>query len=230
MNGPDLPAQLRETEFLDFRSPEIAEFTASAISGHDGTRREQAVALFYAVRDRIRYEVYGADLSRSGLRASQVVRAGAGMCLHKSVLYTACLRSLGIPARLALADVRNHLTSERLQRLMGGNVFRHHCYSVILLDGRWLKVTPVFTRHLCKLHKIAPLEFDGTGDSVLHPFDLRGRRHMEFLEMHGEFDDVPYDRVLRDLWRAHPGLFDDATTFVSGSLERDAPTSGRWAR
>ena len=48
--------------------------------------------------------------------------------------------------------------------------------------------------------------------------------------MHGEFDDVPYDRVLRDLWRAHPGLFDDATTFVSGSLERDAPTSGRWAR
>ncbi|MFD8816871.1 transglutaminase family protein [Streptomyces sp. NPDC059627] len=210
---------LRATAFLDHPSPEVRDFVAGALPASATTPRAQAVALYYAVRDRVRYEVYGADLSRTGLRASSVARTGSGICLHKSVLYAAGLRSLGIPARLILADVRNHLASERLKRLIGGDVFHMHCLTSVRLDGRWVRATPVFNKALCRLYGLAPLDFDGATDSLHHPFDLQGRRHMEFLRHHGEFDDLPYQRVLEELRTAHPRLMStDGTGFTEGSL------------
>jgi transglutaminase-like putative cysteine protease len=210
------------TEFLDYDAPEVAEFVTRAVPGLDASPVERAVALYYAVRDGIRYEVYGADLSRSGLRASQVLRTGSGMCLHKSVVYAAALRACAIPARLVLTDVRNHLTSPRLRKLVGGDVFHYHCLTSVYLEKKWLRVTPVFNRILCRLYKIAPLEFDGSGDSLYHPYSRDGRRHMEFLRTHGEFPDLPYDLVITGLRRAHPRLFLGADRFVSGSLVLDA--------
>jgi hypothetical protein len=41
-----------------------------------------------------------------------------------------------------------------------------------------------------------PLEFDGIEDSIYHPFDLDGHQHMEYLRFHGEFDDLPFDRMM----------------------------------
>ncbi|WP_438486747.1 transglutaminase-like domain-containing protein [Streptomyces sp. S186] len=216
---------LRATAFLDHDSPEVADFTAAHLSAlaPDATPVEQAVALYYAVRDGIRYEVYGADLSREGLRASRVLRAGSGMCLHKSVVYAAVLRSLGIPARLVLTDVRNHLASPRLIGLLGGDVFHQHCLTSVQLDGRWVKATPVFNRTLCRLYRITPLDFDGTRDSVHHPYGRDGRRQMEIVRDHGVFDDLPYEAVLADLRAAHPGLFRPGRTrFAAGSLTGDA--------
>jgi transglutaminase-like putative cysteine protease len=214
---------LAATEFIDHHSPEVHAFVAEALPPTAATPTERAVALYYAVRDGIRYEVYGADLTREGLRASQVVRTGAGMCLHKSVLYTAALRGLGIPARLVLTDVRNHLASERLKELLGGDVFHQHGLTSLCLEGRWVRATPVFNKTLCRLYRMAPLEFDGTADSVHHPFDVTGRRQMEFLREHGAFDDLPYERVIGDLRAAHPRLFDgESERFAEGSLVREA--------
>lgn len=218
-------ASLRPTAFLDHDTPEVAAFVRTALAdiAPDATPAERAVALYYAVRDGVRYEVYGADLSRDGLRASRVLRSGSGMCLHKSVVYAAALRSLGIPARLVLTDVRNHLASPRLIRLLGGDVFHQHCLTTVFLNGRWLKATPVFNGTLCRLYRMAPLDFDGSTDSVHHPFDAEGRRQMEFVRHHGEFDDLPYDAVLADLRSAHPGLFrPGGTGFAAGSLAADA--------
>lgn len=210
---------LRATDFLDHDSVRVREFAAAAGTG---TPVQRAVALYRAVRDGVRYEVYGADLSRAGLRASGVLRAGAGMCLHKSVLYAAALRAVGVPSRLVLTDVRNHLASQRLRELVGGDVFRFHCLVSVRLDGRWLRATPVFNRTLCRLYRIAPLDFDGHTDSVYHPYDREGRRHMEFLHSHGEFADLPYDLVSAGLRTAHPRLFDGPDRFVPGSLVTDA--------
>lgn len=211
-------ATLAETEFLDHGSPEVQELVRRTPEEGTATRTERAVWLYYAVRDSIRYEVYGADLSREGLRASAVLRTGAGMCLHKSVLYAAALRAIDVPSRLVLTDVRNHLTSERLVTLLGGDVFHQHCLTSVFLDDRWVRATPVFNRILCRLYGIDELGFDGTADSLHHPYDRAGRRSMEFLREHGEFDDLPYDFVLGSLRRAHPGLFASSTTFTSGSL------------
>ena len=212
-------AELRVTEFLDHDSEPVRSFAAEAGTG---TPAERAVALYHAVRDGIRYEVYGADLSRTGLRASEVLRGGHGMCLHKSVLYAAALRAVGVPSRLVLTDVRNHLASARLRQLVGGDVFRFHCLVSVQLDGRWLRATPVFNSRLCRLYRMDPLDFDGRTDSVYHPFDREGRRHMEFLHTHGEFTDLPYELVIAGLRAAHPRLFAGRDTFAAGSLVADA--------
>lgn len=219
----DVPASsLAATEFLDFGTDAVASFASKALPDAGGTPAQQAVALYYAVRDGIGYEVYGADLSRAGLRASEVARRRSGLCLHKSILYVACLRRAGIPSRLVLADVRNHLCSAKLRELIGGDVFRHHCLTSVFLNGKWVKATPVFSKTLCRLYRLRELDFDGTTDSLYHPFDMTGRRHMEFVRVHGEFDDVPYERIIGDLRTAHPRLFDGGTTTVAGSLRADA--------
>ncbi|MGH3753024.1 MAG: transglutaminase-like domain-containing protein [Pseudonocardiaceae bacterium] len=217
---------LQPTEFIDYRCDEVQDFVERWVPAAASTDTERAVSLYYAVRDKVRYEIYGADFSRSGLRASQVLRARSGMCIHKSVLYTAALRAVAVPSRLVLTDVRNHLTSDRLQALLGGDVFHYHCLTSVYLEGRWVKATPVFPKILCRLYGIAPLEFDGVTDSLHHPFDLQGRRNMEFLRTHGEFSDLPYDFVVNGLRAAHPRLFRGTDHLVEGSLITDAVTVG----
>lgn len=210
------------TPFLDHDAPYVREFVERAVPRDDASLTEKAVQLYYAVRDGILYDVYGADLSHEGLRASSVARRGKGFCLHKSILYAAAVRSVGIPSRLVLTDVRNHLASDRLKELVGGDVFRYHCLTAVHLDGRWVKATPVFNRALCRLYGMTPLEFDGTADSLHHPYDEQGRKHMEFLHTHGEFPEFPYEMVVSGLSDASPRLFRGSATLANGSLTAEA--------
>lgn len=212
------------TYFLDHDAQAVRELVEGAVPRDGASLTEKAVALYYAVRDGILYDVYGADLSRNGLRASTVARRGKGFCIHKSILYAAAVRAVGIPSRLVLTDVRNHLASDRLKQLIGGDVFRFHCLTAVHLDGRWVKATPVFNRALCRLYGIRPLEFDGKADSIHHPYDKRGRKHMEFLHMHGEFPDLPYEMVVAGLSNANPKLFRGSTTLATGSLVAEVCT------
>lgn len=214
----------RPTAFLDSDSAEVCAFVAKALRAlpRGSTEIDVAVALFYAVRDGIRYEVYATDLSMAGLRASSVIQAGKGFCIHKAIVYAAAVRSVGIPSRIVYGDVRNHLASDRLRELVGGDVFCYHSLVSVYLDGHWVKATPVFDKLLCRLYRIRPLDFDGRTDSLYHPYDEHGRRHMEFLRMRGEFDDVPYDLVVGGLRRAHPKLFGTRTMTAAGSLAGEA--------
>jgi transglutaminase-like putative cysteine protease len=221
-SSADLEAARAATEFLDYDSPQVREYVSTVLPSGDLSPREQAVRLYYAVRDQVRYDVYGADLSREGMRASSILEAGHGFCLHKSILYAAAVRSVGIPSRLVLTDVCNHLASPRLKRLVGGDVFHFHCLAEVNLDGRWIKATPVFNKLLCRLYGIKPLEFDGINDSLHHPYDEQGRRSMEFLRYHGEFTDFPYEMVIDGLTRTSPRLFRDATILAEGSLVTEA--------
>jgi transglutaminase-like putative cysteine protease len=226
MTGPE-PDLCAATEFLDHRSPAVREFLAQAVRDHARPQRALAVELYYAVRDGIPYEIYGADLSRRGMRASGVLARGRGLCIHKSTLYAACARALGIPSRLVFVDVRNHVASERLKRLLGGDVVRYHAMASVRLDGRWVKATPVFDARLCGLYRIAPLDFDGETDSVLQPSDESGRSSLEVVHEHGQFDDLPYETLLAGMRRAHPALFDGPTTLRAGSLAAETtPAAG----
>jgi transglutaminase-like putative cysteine protease len=218
-----LVALTQPTEFLDFDTAAVRAFVARSLPDAAVPPEVAAVKLYYAVRDGIRYEIYGADLSRTGLRASATITRGSGFCLHKSIVYAAAARSLGIPSRLVLTDVRNHLASPRLRELVGGDVFCYHCLAAVYLGGRWLKVTPVFNKALCQLFGMTPLEFDGRSDSLHHPYDDHGRRHMEFIRFHGEFDDLPYGRVVGDMRRAHPKLFAEPVRTRAGALAGEAP-------
>lgn len=186
---------LSSTEFIDSDSPDIQAFAKKAAAGAR-TPREKAVKLYYAVRDGIYYDPYRIEPARNAFKASTILRQGYGYCVAKAVLLAACLRSQGIPCKLHFADVRNHLTTERLKALMQTDTFFYHGFNDIFLDGRWIKVTPTFNLSLCEKFKVKPLDWNGSEDAVFHPFDLEGRRHMEYVKDHGSFADLPFDTIM----------------------------------
>ncbi len=179
---------------VDADHPAVRAFAARA-AGDAVDDRTRAVRLYYAVRDGIRYDPYGIALDADGLRASTTLARGRGWCVAKAVLLAAGCRAVGIPARLGFADVRNHLSTERMRRSMRTDVFYWHGYTSIRLGGRWLKATPAFNVELCEKFELAPLEFDGRGDSLFHAFTPDGTRHMEYLRYRDEYVDVPIDAI-----------------------------------
>ena len=144
------------------------------------------------------------------------------------MLAAAC-RAAGIPARVGYADVRNHLSTERLRQNMGSDLFVWHGYTDIWLDGQWRKATPAFNIELCERFGLLPLEFDGRGDSIYHPFDRAGHRHMEYVAMHGAFDDVPLQRILDAFAVHYPNMPLDQRA-QDGDFEAEAPWRDRHFR
>jgi len=199
---------LRPAAFVDSDNPKVQAFAGNAVNGVNGDKA-RAIALYIAVRDGIIYDPY-VDYTDPGVfRASAVLAAGRGFCIGKSALLSAAARAVGIPARPGFADVRNHLTSKRLHALTRSDTFIWHSYTEILIDGRWVKCTPAFDRALCERAGLAPLDFDGINDSLFHPFDPAGRRHMEYLHDRGAFADVPHATIFADLRRHYPGLIEN---------------------
>jgi transglutaminase-like putative cysteine protease len=212
MNTEDVQRFLRSTPTIDFDHPLVAGFAHQNTEGATSDV-ERAVQLFYAVRDGIRYDPYRIDLSVEGLKASTTLQHGYGWCVSKAILLTAALRGVGIPARLGFADVRNHLSTARMRELMQTDLFCWHGYASILLEGRWIKATPAFNVELCTKSGLLPLEFDGHHDSLYHPFDREGKRHMEYVLQRGEFDDVPIQAIIQTFLETYP---------IARKLQQDA--------
>ena len=189
-------AELKATETIESTHPAVVDF-ARRHSGSLNDDVDRAVRLFYAVRDGFRYDPYQIDLSIAGMKASTTLEVKHGWCVSKAVLLAACCRSLGIPARLGFADVRNHLSTERMRQKMRTDIFYWHGYTDLLLEGKWVKATPAFNIELCEKFGLLPLEFDGRKDSLYHPFDATGNRHMEYLNDRGTFPDLPIEEIIR---------------------------------
>jgi transglutaminase-like putative cysteine protease len=199
------PATLAATSLIDSDHPAVVDFAQRhAVGGND---RERAVALTYAVRDGFRYDPYRIDLSPAGMRASHVLEIGIGWCVTKAALLCATARAAGMPARVGYADVRNHLSTERMRQTMKTDLFVWHGYTELWLGGRWVKATPAFNIELCDRFGLLPLDFDGEQDSLYHPFDKTGQRHMEYVREHGSFDDMPLPRIVEDFARHYPGMW-----------------------
>jgi transglutaminase-like putative cysteine protease len=184
------------TRTIESTHPAVVRF-ARLHSADVGSDIEKAVRLFYAVRDGFRYDPYQIDLTISGMKASTTLEIERGWCVSKAILLTACCRSRGIPARLGFADVRNHLSTERLRQRMQTDIFYWHGYTDILLDGTWVKATPAFNIELCEKFGLLPLDFDGRSDSLYHPFDAAGNRHMEYVNHRGAYSDLPLEDIIR---------------------------------
>lgn len=194
---------LRPTPVIDFDTPIVRAFIAEHSRERDPVL-ERAIALYYAVRDRIRYDPYTLSEQAADFAASRTLQQMRGWCVPKSILYAACCRALGVPARLGYADVRNHLSTANLRRQMGTDIFYWHGYTSVYLHGKWVKATPVFNIELCERFRLKPLEFDGSADSIYHPFDLDGRQHMEYLQFRGEYADPPFEEMSRDFAKYYP--------------------------
>ncbi|MCM5570270.1 transglutaminase family protein [Burkholderiaceae bacterium FT117] len=228
--GDALRPWLAPTRFLDSGSPAIREFVAQAIGG-ESSERARAVRLFYAVRDRIRYDPYRISFDPCQYRASGVLAAGCGWCVPKAVLLAACARAAGIASAIGLADVVNHMNTEKLRQRMGGtDVFYDHGYAALLVEGRWLKAVPAFNIELCERFGVRPTEFDGTADALYQEFDADNRRRMAYLADHGTWSDFPLDKVRGDFARHYPReLFEGESSPVPGRESSGSATgAGRF--
>ena len=212
---------LHPTFFIDSDHPAVIRFAREA-SGDAATPVDRAVRIFNAVRDAIRYDPYRIDLVRDRFKASVVLEKKSGYCVEKALLLAAAARVLGIPGRLRFADVRNHLTTERLKEIMKTDLFIFHGYTEMFLGGRWVKATPTFNLSLCERFGVKPLEFDGVHDAIFHEFDRKGNRHMEYVHDHGPFADLPYDIILESFRKHYPMYFDQDKDATAGNFEEEA--------
>jgi transglutaminase-like putative cysteine protease len=203
MSNEEMQRYLQATPTIEGQHPMVLAFVERHLAGAERDV-DRAVKLFYAVRDGIRYDPYKIDLSVDGLKASTTLENGYGWCVSKAILLAACLRGIGIPARLGFADVRNHLSTARMRELMQTDLFCWHGYTSIFLDGSWVKATPAFNIELCQKFNLLPLEFDGRSDSLYHSFDQEGKRHMEYVHQRGEFDDVPIEAIRKTFYEVYP--------------------------
>jgi transglutaminase-like putative cysteine protease len=222
MTEPSPEMSLAATPLVDSDHPAVRAFAQQ--HARTGDDRGRAVALYYAVRDGFRYDPYRIDVSPDGMRGSSVLSLGYGWCVPKAALLAAASRAAGIPARLGYADVRNHLSTEKMRSTMGTDVFIWHGYTDIWLDGAWRKATPAFNIELCEHFGLHALEFDGSSDSIYHPFDRSGNRHMEYVAQRGAFLEMPLQRIVADFRKVYPGWLLDgqsASELDSGDFLAD---------
>jgi hypothetical protein len=216
---------LQPTNFIDSENSAVINF-AKEVIGNNTDPKKQAIKLYYAVRDGFRYDPYHIQFTPKGMKASTVLAQGYGYCVSKAVLLAAAGRAVGIPTRLGFADVKNHLSSEKLKKVMQSDIFSWHGYTEFYLNNKWVKATPAFNKLLCDKAGIKPLEFDGMNDSVFHEFDRSGNKHMEYLTEHGYFDDLPFQKIYEAYKKDYPmftALFEPEAEFnIDGQFEDEA--------
>ena len=168
----DRSVYLEETQFLNFSHPAIQQLIGE-VKGT--TPLEKVVDLYYLIRDGIKYNPYTFAAGKEAFYASYAAERDQAYCIPKSALMVAACRAIGVPARIGLADVKNHLSSKKLLDWLGTDLFVMHGYAEIWLEDKWVKCTPVFNLSLCQKFKVKPLEFDGKEDSIFHPYTEDGK-------------------------------------------------------
>ena len=202
MAEDNIQLYLRPTALIDSDHPAVQVYARETI-GDAADPVEQAVKLYLAVRDGIRYDPYAPFHLPEHYQASKVLERRRSFCIPKAALLSALGRASGIPTRIGFADVRNHLATKQLLDYLGSNLFVYHGFVELFLEGQWVKATPAFNRELCERHQVPPIEFNGREDSLFHPYDLENRKYMEYVAYHGTYADIPVATILVAWKRAY---------------------------
>ncbi|VAW07450.1 Transglutaminase-like domain [hydrothermal vent metagenome] len=210
-----VPAYLLPGVYIDSDARNIITYAKETTSGIDRDI-DRAVALYYRIRDDFSYSPYVDYNNPDVFRASWTLDQKVGFCISKGAILAACARVLGIPARLGFADVKNHVTSERLRKFIGSDIMPWHAYTELFLERKWVKATPAFNLGLCRKFRIKPLEFDGRQDSIFHPFTEDGDKHMEYIRDLGSYADVPLNRIMTSFRALNPSIL--MSDFLKGDF------------
>ncbi|WP_055435264.1 transglutaminase-like domain-containing protein [Lacinutrix algicola] len=199
---------LESTYCFDFENDSvqnlISEFKTDTLSN-----KEKAIGIYTKVRDNWKYDAYNISLSKEKYKSSYLVEKQSGNCVEKSIILIACLRALGIAARLHLGKVKNHIAVERLIEKFGSNELTPHGMVNVYLNNKWLKMSPAFNKSLCEKLNVEPLSFDGENNSFLQQYNGKGNRFMEYIDDYGHFDDVPLDFMIKNIKEHYPSIFNN---------------------
>lgn len=194
---------LAETYFINFSDDAIQHFISKNTKQAD-KQIEKIIKLYYAVRDDFWYHPLRLSFTQTDWRASQQVTRNYGHCIDKSNIMVACLRAIGVPARLHLAKVKNHIGVEKIVKKIGADELTPHAYLEAFMNDKWIKLTPIFNQELCKMLNVDPLEFDGKQDALFQSFDKNGNQFMEYLEDYGTFADLPFEFIVQKMKAYYP--------------------------
>lgn len=172
---------------------EAVRLAALELTSPFADESEKARALFYFVRDRIRYSVYMVSTKFEDFVASTVLAWERGYCVQKAILLVALARAAGIPSRLVFARIKNHKIPRELVAQTGVDFFPSHGYTQILLGRKWVSVTPAFDKEICEKTGVPVVEFDGVHDAPLAPYDLSGNPYIEYIEKYEPQADFPFE-------------------------------------
>jgi transglutaminase-like putative cysteine protease len=173
-------ALTEHTAVFDYEHQAVTAFVDEA-GCYRATKTASAVERLHdVVRDTIDYDVFDIPL-HDGLRASEVAELQAGFCLHKSILFVAGCRNLGVPAVLCSDVVTNHVADPAMLDLVGGEEFLHW-YAQIHLNGRWVKAAPIFNTLLCSVYGLEVLRFNPSTDSIRQPYRAGTRMQYQGAE------------------------------------------------
>ncbi len=192
----DLSIYLQPNEFFDFNKKSVTNKANEIIDGLK-SQKEKAIALFYWVRDEIKYNMaLFIPKVKNYFIASKTIRRREGFCVSKSILLSTLARAVGIPARIHLCDLINHLVSQKVIDFMGHNVMYYHGYSEFYLDNKWVKLTPSFDKGTAIRGGFLPMvEFDGENDAVFPPYDVNGNKFGEYVGDRGVHAGLPLDEI-----------------------------------
>lgn len=186
---------LRPTSTIDCDSEPVKQ-KAQTLTENQEDEVDKARTLFYFVRDQVKYNPYVLSDLPEYYCASRILDIREGFCIQKAVLLAALSRAVGIPARLHLAAIRNHLVPDKLRELMGTDLFPTHGYDELYIEGKWVKATPAFDLNMCQQNRIIPVDFDGKNDAIFHSHNLDGKLHIEYVQDHGHYDDLPFNKII----------------------------------
>lgn len=200
----ELPLDLDVKEDVVFNAsnPLLMRQLSSCVGA--GTLMEKMERWYLFVRDAIRYDAGMMDVSEVANSASRTLENQKGHGVQKSILFATGLRAMGVPARLGLARVQNHLSSQASNMPSSSHGFTPHGYAAYWQGERWIKCTPVFNRSLCKRLGTLPLEWTPGKNSLHQPLDKSGERVMEITEDYGMFTQMPMGLIQDELERAAP--------------------------
>ncbi len=200
----DMEKYLRPSPTIDSDNEAIKKKAVDLTKGKK-TAEDKAKSLFYWVRDNIKYNPLVPVAIFEDYKASKTFQRGEGFCVEKAAVLAAFARSVGIPARLHLADIRNHLVSGRVREVLGTDLFTYHGWTELHIAGKWVKATPAFDLKMCQENRIIPVEFDGKNDAIFPSHNMDGKLHIEYVADHGHRVDVPVDEILA-AWLKHYGI------------------------
>lgn len=199
LDAPPPQACLQPTRHFDCDDPSVQAY-ATKVVGDAETDIDTIVRLYYAVRDEFRYDPRHFFLSLEQFCSRQVLLDKRGFCMPKALLLSTLARTQGIPSGIGFADVMNHLMPDSMLDSLGQNKPIFHGYSVLYVDGKWLKASPAFNLSMCEKLDTKPLEFDGKSHALFHEYDNKNRKHMEYIKDHGAVADFPYDMVYFEVY------------------------------